>query len=157
MFRYPRDHFESTRMIGEKQAEAATKFFQEAQVQVHGKISFKQTFVNFSRLSVGLPSGEIVSTCPAAVGFGFAAGTSDGPGAFDFTQGDKQVHHIYSYRKRVTYIPSCLIFLIFLPNDAQNAEFVVIYCAGFTFRKPYSRSRLLRFFVTCREIFFGDW
>lgn len=87
---YPRDHFESTRMIGEKQAEAATKFFQEAQVQVHGKISFKQTFVNFSRLSVGLPSGEIVSTCPAAVGFGFAAGTSDGPGAFDFTQGDKQ-------------------------------------------------------------------
>ena len=27
-------------------------------------------------------------TCPPAMGFSFAAGTTDGPGAFDFTQGD---------------------------------------------------------------------
>ena len=26
-------------------------------------------------------------TCPAALGYSFAAGTTDGPGAFDFTQG----------------------------------------------------------------------
>ncbi|RYP14161.1 hypothetical protein DL765_006569 [Monosporascus sp. GIB2] len=29
-----------------------------------------------------------VETCPAALGYSFAAGTSDGPGAFDFTQHD---------------------------------------------------------------------
>lgn len=34
---------------------------------------------------------EVVKTCPAAMGFGFAAGTTDGPGAFDFKQGDDQV------------------------------------------------------------------
>jgi neutral ceramidase len=30
----------------------------------------------------------MVRTCPAALGYSFAAGTSDGPGAFDFKQGD---------------------------------------------------------------------
>jgi len=35
-----------------------------------------------------LPDGTPAQTCPAALGYSFAAGTSDGPGAFDFTQGD---------------------------------------------------------------------
>jgi neutral ceramidase len=36
-----------------------------------------------------LDNGTMVQTCPAALGFSFAAGTSDWPGAFDFTQGDE--------------------------------------------------------------------
>ncbi|OAA74408.1 neutral ceramidase precursor [Akanthomyces lecanii RCEF 1005] len=35
-----------------------------------------------------LPNGQQAQTCPAALGYSFAAGTSDWPGAFDFTQGD---------------------------------------------------------------------
>ncbi|KAI0894574.1 neutral ceramidase [Annulohypoxylon nitens] len=35
-----------------------------------------------------LDNGTTVQTCPAALGYSFAAGTTDGPGAFDFTQGD---------------------------------------------------------------------
>ncbi|KAL2172144.1 hypothetical protein VTG60DRAFT_145 [Thermothelomyces hinnuleus] len=35
-----------------------------------------------------LDNGTVVQTCPAALGYSFAAGTSDWPGAFDFTQGD---------------------------------------------------------------------
>lgn len=35
-----------------------------------------------------LPDGTAAMTCPAALGYSFAAGTSDGPGAFDFTQAD---------------------------------------------------------------------
>ena len=31
--------------------------------------------------------GSISKTCPAAMGYSFAAGTTDGPGEFDFTQG----------------------------------------------------------------------
>jgi neutral ceramidase len=38
--------------------------------------------------SFPLPNGTIVQTCPAALGESFAAGTTDGPGAFDFTQAD---------------------------------------------------------------------
>lgn len=33
----------------------------------------------------------MVQTCPAAMGYSFAAGTTDGPGAFDFEQGDDKV------------------------------------------------------------------
>jgi len=36
-----------------------------------------------------------VKTCPAAMGFAFAAGTTDGPGAFDFEQGDVKVDNIH--------------------------------------------------------------
>lgn len=36
-----------------------------------------------------LDNGTQVQTCPAALGHSFAAGTTDGPGAFDFTQGDE--------------------------------------------------------------------
>jgi neutral ceramidase len=35
-----------------------------------------------------LPNGTAVQTCPAALGYAFAAGTTDGPGPFDFTQND---------------------------------------------------------------------
>ncbi|KKY34279.1 putative neutral ceramidase [Diaporthe ampelina] len=46
------------------------------------------TFHNMSDFTFNLPNGTLVSTCPAALGWSFAAGTSDGPGAFDFTQHD---------------------------------------------------------------------
>ncbi|KAK4141131.1 Neutral/alkaline nonlysosomal ceramidase [Dichotomopilus funicola] len=35
-----------------------------------------------------LDNGTEVQTCPAALGYSFAGGTTDWPGAFDFTQGD---------------------------------------------------------------------
>lgn len=46
------------------------------------------TFHNMSNFHFALPNGTEVQTCPAALGYSFAAGTSDGPGAFDFTQHD---------------------------------------------------------------------
>lgn len=46
------------------------------------------TFHDMSNFTFILPNGSTVSTCPAALGYSFAAGTSDGPGVFDFTQHD---------------------------------------------------------------------
>ncbi|EMR64506.1 putative neutral ceramidase protein [Eutypa lata UCREL1] len=43
---------------------------------------------NMSFWNFQLENGTEVQTCPAALGYSFAAGTTDGPGAFDFTQGD---------------------------------------------------------------------
>ncbi|RDL37943.1 uncharacterized protein BP5553_05376 [Venustampulla echinocandica] len=45
-------------------------------------------FHDMSNFSFPLANGSYVQTCPAALGYSFAAGTSDGPGAFDFTQND---------------------------------------------------------------------
>jgi len=45
-------------------------------------------YLNMSRHLFTLPNGTVVNTCPAAMGYSFAGGTTDGPGAFDFVQGD---------------------------------------------------------------------
>lgn len=45
-------------------------------------------FNNMSYWEFDLPNGTTVHTCPAALGNSFAAGTTDWPGAFDFTQAD---------------------------------------------------------------------
>ncbi|CAL0307334.1 unnamed protein product [Lupinus luteus] len=87
---YP-DEFESTRIIGERQFKKAVDLFNGASEQIKGKVEFRHTYIDFSKLEVTLSKGgasEVVKTCPAAMGFSFAAGTTDGPGAFDFKQGD---------------------------------------------------------------------
>ncbi|KAF9876288.1 putative neutral/alkaline non-lysosomal ceramidase [Colletotrichum karsti] len=45
-------------------------------------------FQDMSFFKFPLADGTIGQTCPAALGYSFAAGTTDGPGAFDFTQAD---------------------------------------------------------------------
>ncbi|KAL7124830.1 hypothetical protein ABFS83_14G075100 [Erythranthe nasuta] len=88
---YP-DEFESTRIIGERQFRKAVELFDGASEKINGKIDYRYTSVNFSELNVTIPKegggSNVVKTCPAAMGFAFAAGTTDGPGAFDFKQGD---------------------------------------------------------------------
>ncbi|GAU35662.1 hypothetical protein TSUD_255590 [Trifolium subterraneum] len=89
---YP-DEFESTRIIGERQFKKAVELFNGASEQIKGKVDFRHTYIDFSKLAVNVSSNgasKVVKTCPAAMGFGFAAGTTDGPGAFDFRQGDDQ-------------------------------------------------------------------
>ncbi|TDZ53895.1 Neutral ceramidase 3 [Colletotrichum trifolii] len=78
--------------IGRRQFEAARKLFDEMSAnsqRVRGSwVKSFHTFHNMSEFQFELPNGTEVRTCPAALGYSFAAGTSDGPGAFDFTQHD---------------------------------------------------------------------
>lgn len=73
----------------------ALDLFNKASEQLKGKVDYRHVYVDFSQLNVTLVkkdgNSEVVKTCPAAMGFAFAAGTTDGPGAFDFTQGDDKV------------------------------------------------------------------
>ncbi|PKI66481.1 hypothetical protein CRG98_013137 [Punica granatum] len=88
---YP-DEFESTRIIGERQFKKAVDLFNKASEQLKGKVDYRQIYLDFSNNEVTMTNrsgaSEVVKTCPAAMGFAFAAGTTDGPGAFDFKQGD---------------------------------------------------------------------
>ncbi|KAB2080868.1 hypothetical protein ES319_A05G095100v1 [Gossypium barbadense] len=88
------DEFESTRIIGERQFRKAVDLFEKASEQLKGEVDYRHTYIDFSQLEVTLTKvgggSEVVKTCPAAMGFAFAAGTTDGPGAFDFKQGDDQ-------------------------------------------------------------------
>lgn len=94
---YP-DEFKSTEIIGTKQFKKAVKLFNTATENLKGKVGYQHAYLDFSNLQVSVPKAgggnEVVKTCPAAMGFGFAAGTTDGPGAFDFRQGDDQVREL---------------------------------------------------------------
>ncbi|KAA6411408.1 MAG: Neutral alkaline nonlysosomal ceramidase [Lasallia pustulata] len=66
-------------------------------------------FKDFSNYSFPHPDGSIVSTCPAALGYSFAAGTTDGPGAFDFKQnstGSPDANPVWSVVSRFLHEPS---------------------------------------------------
>ncbi|KAI3772260.1 hypothetical protein L6452_03442 [Arctium lappa] len=106
---YP-DEFESTRIIGERQFKKATELFNSASEKLNGKIDFRHTYLDFSQLEVTLPKqgggSETVKTCPAAMGFAFAAGTTDGPGAFDFKQGDDSGNAFWKLVRNVLKTPS---------------------------------------------------
>ncbi|EPE34477.1 hypothetical protein GLAREA_10171 [Glarea lozoyensis ATCC 20868] len=78
--------------IGKRQFEPAKALYQDMDnlgTPITGSsVKSFHIFHDMSNFSFPLSNGSYVTTCPAALGYSFAAGTSDGPGAFDFTQND---------------------------------------------------------------------
>ncbi|KAH7082594.1 neutral ceramidase precursor [Paraphoma chrysanthemicola] len=76
--------------IGKRQFQGARSLYDDSGSfkSISGKVRSFHTFVDFSNYTFTLKNGTTVRTCPAAMGNSFAAGTSDGPGAFDFVQND---------------------------------------------------------------------
>ncbi|KAK0891015.1 hypothetical protein LTR02_014319 [Friedmanniomyces endolithicus] len=68
---------------------------------------------HLSTYSFTLPNGTLVRTCPAALGYSFAAGTTDGPGAFDFKQAPDDPHASPFWRAIGNRVAT--------PNDTQKA------------------------------------
>jgi neutral ceramidase len=84
-----KDMWESTRIIAERQFLVAKDLLEDTagQVEVAGPVDFIHQWVDMTNYPVQLANGSLASTCKAALGYSFAAGTTDGPGEFDFTQG----------------------------------------------------------------------
>merc|ERR1711970_618030 len=84
-----KDMFESTKIIAERQFKKSYELFSnpENYVELSGPVQYIHQWVDMSSYPVNLPNGSVVSTCKPALGYSFAAGTTDGPGEFDFTQG----------------------------------------------------------------------
>ncbi|KAK3164819.1 hypothetical protein QOZ80_1AG0025230 [Eleusine coracana subsp. coracana] len=105
---YP-DEFESTRVIGNRQFLKAVDLFNSASEEIQGKVDYRHTYLDFSQLEVNLPTStggqQVIKTCPAAMGFAFAAGTTDGPGAFDFKQGDTKGNPFWKLVRNVLKPP----------------------------------------------------
>ncbi|KAF1931130.1 neutral ceramidase precursor [Didymella exigua CBS 183.55] len=75
--------------IGKRQADGALAIFSSAALTpIAGSVRAFHTFVDMSNYTVVLANGSLATTCPAALGNSFAAGTTDGPGALDFVQND---------------------------------------------------------------------
>lgn len=101
--RYP-DDILSTKIIGERQFNKAVDLFMSATKELTGKVDYRHVYQNFSEIEVELSGKTKVRTCPAALGPGFAAGTTDGPGMFGFQQGDTEVRTLFSFLKNVYWL-----------------------------------------------------
>ncbi|CAK8678859.1 unnamed protein product [Clavelina lepadiformis] len=82
-----KDMFESTDIIAKRQLAAAQSAYVSANEVVRGPVSWIHQYVNMSDVTTTLDDGSTVSTCKPGLGYSFAAGCTDGSGAFDFTQG----------------------------------------------------------------------
>lgn len=100
------DMFDSVKIIGKKQYDHAMNLYQAATKELTGSIDYRHSFVNFDGLSVKLKDGTEVSTCSAAYGYSFAAGTTDGCGMFDFKQGQNSTNPFWKTVSDVLKKPS---------------------------------------------------
>ncbi|KAI0753569.1 Neutral/alkaline nonlysosomal ceramidase [Daedaleopsis nitida] len=80
--------FESNKIIGQRQVNGAKAIMSQTLPALTGPVNYVHTYMNMSFRQFTLPDGTTAQTCPPAMGFSFAGGTTDGPGAFDFIQGD---------------------------------------------------------------------
>ncbi|KAF9258342.1 Neutral/alkaline nonlysosomal ceramidase [Marasmius fiardii PR-910] len=80
--------FESNRIIGNAQFNGAQTIMNGNLSPVSGSVRSVHIYLNMANHTFPLPNGTTARTCPPALGFSFAGGTTDGPGAFDFVQGD---------------------------------------------------------------------
>jgi neutral ceramidase len=78
---------ESTEIIGRKQYEHSLHLLEQTGVRLSGTVDYRHSFIDMSNLKIVMESNETVTTCPAALGYSFASGTTDGPGEFTFAQG----------------------------------------------------------------------
>lgn len=81
------DMFESTRIIGHNIYMKAKELYAEANEEVTGFIQSAHQWVNMTDVKIQIDDTHTVSTCKPALGHSFAAGTTDGGGDLNFTQG----------------------------------------------------------------------
>lgn len=96
--------YESNKIIGQKQYEFARDLIKSAtekltnSIKTKDVVDYRHSFVDTRSLEIKIPknkydktatSSELITVklCNPAMGYSFAAGTTDGPGAFNFTQG----------------------------------------------------------------------
>ncbi|MCJ1477047.1 hypothetical protein MMC13_005718 [Lambiella insularis] len=99
--------------IGRRQFAAAKELFDSTEdkfTPITGHpIRSLHSFQDFSNFTFQHPNSSMVTTCPAALGYSFAAGTTDGPGAFDFKQnntGSPNANPVWSVVKGFIHEPS---------------------------------------------------
>ena len=100
------DMYESTNIIGTKQFEKAMELYNSATEEVTGAVDFRHSFVEMAGLDVTLKDGSSVTTCTAALGASFAGGTTDGPGMFDFTQGETSLNLFWKTVSGILSVPT---------------------------------------------------
>ena len=77
----------SNNIIGQLQADAAISLMASPLTEVTGSVRSVHQYIDMSKYSFPLANGTVVTLCSAALGYAFAAGTTDGPGLPGLHQG----------------------------------------------------------------------
>ncbi|CAH1405695.1 unnamed protein product [Nezara viridula] len=96
-----RDMFESTHIIATRIMESAWDTWKSKGQLLNGKVSVVHQYVDMPSRNVPYrnpKTGEVsmVRGCSPAMGYSFAAGTTDGPGAFSFKQGTTTTNPLWN-------------------------------------------------------------
>jgi len=83
-----KDMFDSCRIIGQMQSDKATELYKMPGMELASTIDYVHAYVQMTGRNVSDPEtgAQLGHLCSPAMGDAFAAGTTDGPGMFDFTQ-----------------------------------------------------------------------
>lgn len=102
------DRFENVRIIGERQYQKALELYNSAHEQLVGPIDFRQRYVDFSatQISGDFTDGPPQTTCVAALGESFAAGTEDGRGPDIFSEGSTESNPFFQFIGSMIVAPS---------------------------------------------------
>ena len=68
--------FESDRIIAQHQVDGAQTLMSQTLPAVSGAVNYVHTYMNMTYRQFQLPNGTTVQTCPPAMGYSFAGGTT---------------------------------------------------------------------------------
>lgn len=104
--------------IGRRQFTTAQTAYSAASTSLSGSIRYYHTFHDMRNFTFPktYSNGTTIQaeTCAAAMGYSFAAGTTDGPGAFDFTQNDPDAPN-------ASPVWAVVSSLLSIPSEEQKA------------------------------------
>jgi len=102
------DRFENVKIIGKRQYLKALELYESATEQLTGSIEFTQRYVDMSSTVVSgdFTDGTQKTTCVAALGEAFAAGTEDGRGPDLFSEGSTESNPFFQFIGSMIVAPS---------------------------------------------------
>ncbi|KAI8390988.1 Neutral/alkaline nonlysosomal ceramidase [Radiomyces spectabilis] len=106
-------HYETNRIIGQNQATKAIELFRQQRdmpTYVSGVIDFRHQYWDITKATVRTTDGDLVHPCLPAMGYGFAAGTTDGPA----------VRGLYQNMTKGTLLWGTLAHLLRWPSQQQK-------------------------------------
>ena len=109
--------FDSTYIIAKRQFDKAQELLNKPkndQLKLEGPVGSVFQWIDMTKQQISLNEDDdqgrqlqkTVRTCPAAMGYSFAAGTTDGPGEFDFTQGTNTSNPFWDFVSGLLKDPS---------------------------------------------------
>lgn len=102
------NRFTNVKIIGERQYQKALELYDSATEQLTGSIDFNHRYIDMSATTISpdFTNGQQQTTCVAALGESFAAGTEDGRGPDLFSEGTTQSNPFFQFIGSMIVAPS---------------------------------------------------